>query len=73
MIVTQVEANGPSAQAGVKQGDVIVAANGKPLNDESELYRVLRQHKPGDKLTVAIARGTQKIDITVTRGTAPNG
>jgi len=71
MIVTQVVPNGPAAQAGVKQGDVIAAAGGHPLADESELSRVLLAHHPGDKLPLTIARASQELTITVTLGTAP--
>jgi S1-C subfamily serine protease len=71
MIVTQLDPNGPAAKAGVKVGDVITAANNQPLTDESELYRVLQGHKPGDTITLSISRGTQELQIPVVLGTAP--
>ncbi len=71
MIVTALDPNGPAAKAGVREGDVIVAADGHALTDESELYRVLRSHRPGDTMTLTIARGTGETTIDVTLGTAP--
>ena len=72
MIVTQVVPNGPAAQAGVQANDVITAIDGHPLTDESEIYRVLQVHKPGDKVTLAIARGNQTLNLTVTLGSQPS-
>lgn len=71
MIVTSLVPDGPSAQAGVQQGDVIVAVDGKAITDESTLSRILLSHKPGDKVTLTLARGTGQQTVTVTLGTAP--
>jgi S1-C subfamily serine protease len=68
MIVTQIDPTGPAAQAGVQVNDVITAVDGHALRDESEIYRVLQAHKPGDKVTLSIARGTQQLTLTVTLG-----
>ena len=71
MIVTSLVQDGPSARAGVQQGDVIVAVDGKPITDESTLSRILLSHKPGDKITLTVARGSGQQTITVTLGMAP--
>lgn len=71
MIVVQVIPNGPSAQAGLRQGDVIVAADGHQITDESEISRVLFSKKPGDQLKLTVARGTGEQTVTVTLGAAP--
>lgn len=70
-IVVSLDPNGPAAQAGIRRGDVIVAADGHPLTDESELARILESHRPGDKLSLTIARGHRELTVTVTLGTAP--
>ncbi|MGH2460210.1 MAG: S1C family serine protease [Chloroflexota bacterium] len=72
MIVTDLVPNGPSAQAGVQQGDVITAIEGKPITDESTLSRILLGHKPGDKVSLTVARGSGQQTLTVTLGTAPS-
>ena len=72
MIVTQVVPNGPAAQAGVKANDVITAIDGHPLTDDSEIYRVLQLHKPGDTVTLSIVRGNQTLNLTVTLGSQPS-
>ncbi len=72
MIITQLDPNGPAAKAGLRTDDVIVAADGHPLSDQSELYRVLQTHHPGDKVTLTVARGSRELTFSVTLGTAPS-
>ncbi len=72
MIVTDVDPNGPAARAGINPNDVIVSADNRQLTDESELYRILQGHKPGDRMSLVVARGDQAPQtVTVTLGTAP--
>lgn len=71
MIVTDLDANGPAAKAGLRAGDVITEVDGHALKDPSELFRVLAAHKPGDTIRITVARGNQTLQFTVTLGTAP--
>jgi len=71
MVVTDVGPNTPAAQAGIQAKDVLVAIDGQPLKSESDLSRILSQHKPGDVATISIARGDSTMDVKVTLGTAP--
>jgi serine protease Do len=71
MIVVQVEPQGPAEKAGIRLDDLIVAADGKALTDESEFYRVLQTHRPGDQLPLTVARGDQELTLTISLGTAP--
>jgi S1-C subfamily serine protease len=73
MIITQIDPNGPAAAAGLQVGDVITAADGKALTDESVIYRVLQAHRPGDHMTLTVARGSTERTVTVTLGVAPSG
>lgn len=70
-IVVSIDPNGPAAQAGLRRGDVIVAVDGHPLNDESEFFRILQSHRPGDQITLTVARGSSELTVRVTLGTAP--
>ena len=71
VVVEDVVENGPSAQAGIQQGDVITAADGQALKGESALAYALNKHKPGDKVTLTILRNGQKKDVTVTLAERP--
>jgi S1-C subfamily serine protease len=71
VVVETVVAGGPSAQAGIQQGDLITAADGEALKGESALAYALNKHKPGDKITLTLLRQGQKKDVTVTLAERP--
>ncbi|HEY1189197.1 MAG TPA: PDZ domain-containing protein, partial [Gemmata sp.] len=57
--ITAVVEDGPSAKAGLKDGDLITAADGKKISSYDALLDYLTSKKPGDvvKLTVTRAKG----------------
>ena len=63
--------NGPAAQAGIKQGDIIVSIEGSPIDTEHPLDSVLTQFAPGRTVTLGVLRNGQKMDVRVTLGTRP--
>ena len=54
VIVTQVFANGPAAKAGVKEGDVITALGGKPVQDMRSLQWAVAELPKGDPLKLSV-------------------
>lgn len=64
--VESVVRKGPADLAGVKAGDVIVAANGKETLTQSELIAVISTLKVGDQLTLRVYRGGEHIDCVLT-------
>ena len=52
-------------------GDVIVAADGKPVATIDELRDVIAAHKPGDKIELKFYRGDVAKTVTVTLGRQP--
>jgi S1-C subfamily serine protease len=68
VFVTDVTDNGPAAKAGVEVGDVIVAINGKEIDDEVSLADMLSTKAPGDNVSVTIYRGDQPMTLKVTLG-----
>jgi serine protease Do len=64
--------NGPAADAGIRQGDVIVEVDGRPVEDATGLGRVLEDLEPGDEAEVrVIGSGGQDRTVTVRLGTRP--
>ena len=51
-------------------GDLIVAIDGQPVEDQQDLSHIMTNHRAGDSVTVTIFRGKQKMDIKVTLGEA---
>jgi membrane-associated protease RseP (regulator of RpoE activity) len=72
-IIRNVTANSPAAQAGLKAGDVISAADGKTIDSPQALVDVIASHKPNDQITLSVQHsdGT-KSDVKVTLGEDPN-
>ena len=70
-LVIDVAPGGPAAAAGIKPGDVIVAIDGSPVNTAEDLLAALRQHAPGDKVTLRIVRAGNQRDVPVTLGNFP--
>jgi S1-C subfamily serine protease len=68
VLLSQVIADSPAAQAGLQVGDVIVAIDDQQLVDESTLGRVLKGHRPGDTITLQIVRGNRTLGLTLKLG-----
>ena len=83
--VTEVAANGPAAQAGIRPGtqqtsvqgllaggDLIVAVDGNPVIQYDDLISYLITHKSaGDTIVLTVIRDGQKQDVTLTLGKRP--
>ena len=63
--VSGVTVNGGAAEAGVKEGDVILSINNIEVNTNSELIEQVSQHRPGDKVELVIKRDGKRKQITV--------
>ena len=55
-LLNVVTAGGPADKAGLKPGDRITAAGGKPVKTYEGLIESLRERKPGEKLKVSYVR-----------------
>lgn len=64
--VAKVTEESAAEEAGIKEGDVITAIDGKPVNKMAELQEVLAKKRPGDKVTVTYLRDKKKATKTVT-------
>jgi serine protease Do len=69
--VAEVTPGGPAAQAGLREGDVVVALNGQPVTSSTELTRRVGQAAPGDNLRLEIIREGRRQTINVRSGTRP--
>jgi S1-C subfamily serine protease len=51
-------------------GDLIVAIDGQPVQDQQDLSDVMNKHRAGDTVTVTIYRGQRRMQVRVTLGEA---
>jgi S1-C subfamily serine protease len=72
--VVEVVAGSPADKAGLKAGDLIVAANDKPIERADDLVQVIQRSKPGDQLTLSVRRAGQEKprSMVVTLGRHPD-
>lgn len=63
--LNQVVANSSAAEAGLKEGDIIISIDNIKMKD-TELSEVINKKKVGDVLTIKIYRDEQEQDIKVT-------
>ena len=53
-------------------GDIIVSANGMPVDDLASLRDVVSELEPGDTITLEVYRGESKVTIEVKLGRRPS-
>ncbi len=67
-LISDVMKGEPADKAGLKDGDVIVAVDGKHIEDPSALLRAIANQRPGNKTTVTVLRNGKKQDFVITLG-----
>jgi len=70
-LVSDVKDESPADQAGLKQGDIIVAYQGSPVEDAVALQRMVTRTTVGTKVPVRVIRDGHEKDFTVTIGEQP--
>jgi len=65
-LVADLYPNGPAARAGLKQGDVVLQADGKPVDDAGALNYTIRNHRPGESIALVVRRAAGGPEQTLT-------
>jgi serine protease Do len=71
-LVTEPQANGPAAKAGIEAGDVITAVNGAAVKDARDLARQIGSIAPGTSVKLTVWRKGQEKNLSVWLGELPN-
>jgi S1-C subfamily serine protease len=69
--VVEVVEDGPSAAAGIEEGDVITALDSQEITRQNSLIDLLFEHEPGDAVTVTVERDGTPQTFEVTLGERP--
>jgi serine protease Do len=70
--ITDIYANSPASQAGLRVGDIITSINTTNLDDTHEYLNTLFQYSAGDVVTLTVNRNGQSIQVQVTLGESGN-
>ncbi len=60
VVVSGINSNSGAEAAGIQDGDLIVAVDGKPIATQTELGAAIQAHKPGDTIQVTYDRGGRR-------------
>jgi len=66
--VVSVSPGSAAAQAGLQKGDVITRVDGHVITSAESLVAMVRGHRPGQPVTLTVARGSGTQHVTVTLG-----
>ena len=85
LLVVQVVAGSAAERAGIRGGteraylgnipitlggDLIIAVDGQPMEEQQDLSHVMQNHRSGDSVTVTVYRGKRRMEIKVVLGEA---
>jgi S1-C subfamily serine protease len=62
---------GPSAKAGMKEGDIVTSIDGIGIGESDVLVGLTKAHSPGDKVLIGYTRAGKAYTVEVELGTRP--
>lgn len=66
VLIGQVIEGEPAEKAGMKQGDIVTAVNGRSVGDPNELRNVIASIDPGKVVVFDVIRGGKKLKVNAT-------
>ena len=70
-VVTYVEPGSPADRAGLKEGDLITAVDGRAVERNHPLDQLFQRYKPGDIVEITYQRGDREHEVRVRLGEHP--
>jgi len=70
-LITKVVDGSPAEQAGIQPGDFIIAVDGVRIEGENTLEKIIRKHRPGDKVEIALWSKGHERTVKVKLGAHP--
>ena len=70
-LVGEITPDSPAAHSSLKQGDIIVAVNGQPVADATQLRTKIGMMDPNQTVMLKVLRNGSTQDVSVTLGNFP--
>jgi serine protease Do len=70
-LISDVDPDGPAARSGLQPGDVVVEANGKPIEDQRTFRLMVSSMTPGTQIDLRVIRQGHPQNMTLTLGETP--
>ncbi len=62
-LLTRIDPEGPAADSGLEEGDVILAFDGRPVADDRVLPRIVAETEPGSRVDVEVFRRGEALTL----------
>ncbi|OLT24001.1 hypothetical protein BJF81_08955 [Ornithinimicrobium sp. CNJ-824] len=70
--VRQVEPGSPASEAGIQDGDLVVAIDGEQVRSAIALVGQVRERASGEQVELEVVRDGERVQVTVTLATRPD-
>jgi S1-C subfamily serine protease len=65
VVIAGVMPGSPGEKAGLRQGDLVLSADGSEIRERKALYEAINRHRPGESVILKILRDNQVKDFSV--------
>ncbi len=67
-LISHLEPDGPAEKAGVRIGDIVIAFDGKPIEESADLPHIVGLVKPGTRAQMRVIRDGKPVELRITVG-----
>jgi len=72
IFVISFETDSPARKGGIREGDIIIGFDDRPIAGIDDLHKLLTEERIGRKSSLMVIRGTDKLAVEVTPGESKN-
>ena len=71
-VINDVTPGSPAGLAGLKAGDVVIAADGSPVDGQPGFVAAIRDKSPGDSIDIEVLRNGNRLTLTAVLSERPS-
>ena len=72
VVIAGIKRNSPASKSGLKAGDLVQRVDKKPIQTTIDIQKIVRSHKPSEKLSFLVLRNNKLLPVEITIGEFPN-